>query len=84
MSQSSDGATHLQCVTFTISYPQSPFFPSVPVLAQFSGVLTAEGQIHVRLDGGSIPCNPPPGPAFPSRGLSPPARTSKQSAIPGF
>ncbi len=58
MQEQIHGATHLQGVTFAISYPTSPFFPTVPILAQFSGVLTAEGQIHVKLDTGSIPGNP--------------------------
>ena len=58
MNHQSDGATHLQSVTFEISYPASPFYPSVPVFAEFSGVLTAEGQVHVRLDKGSIPGTP--------------------------
>jgi hypothetical protein len=50
-----DGATHLQGVTFEISYPASPMYPTSPVFAQFSGVLTAEGRLHVKLDSGSIP-----------------------------
>jgi hypothetical protein len=49
---------HLQGVTFQISYPSGPFYPSGLVTAKFSGVLTAEGQIHVKLDGGSIPGHP--------------------------
>jgi len=67
MSQLNDGATHLQDVTFEISYPSSPFYPSVPVFAQFSGVLTAEGQVHVRLDKGTIPSTPVGG-GIPIRG----------------
>ncbi len=67
MSQLSDGATHLQGVTFKISYPSSPFYPLVPVFAKFSGVLTAEGQLHVKLDSGSIPSTPVGG-GIPSRG----------------
>ena len=67
MSHISDGATHLQGVTFEISYPSSPFYPSVPVSAQFSGVLTAEGQLHVKLDTGSIPSTPN-GSGIPIRG----------------
>jgi hypothetical protein len=58
MRSCSDEATHLQGVTFQLCYPASPFFPAVPVFAQFSGVLTAEGQLHVRLDTGSIPGTP--------------------------
>src|SRR4051794_17384215 len=58
MRRRNDGATHLQGVTFEISYPASPFYPAVPVFAQFSGVLTAEGQLHVKLDSGSIPNTP--------------------------
>ena len=58
MSHQINGATHIQGVTFEISYPSSPFYPSVPVFAQFSGVLTAEGQLHVKLDSGSIPGTP--------------------------
>ena len=63
----SDGATHLQGVTFKISYPTSPFYPSLPVFAKFSGVLTAEGQLHVKLDSGSIPSTPVGG-GIPIRG----------------
>jgi hypothetical protein len=54
----SEGATHLQGVMFRIVYPNSPFYPSTPVLARFSGVLTSAGQLHVKLDAGSIPGNP--------------------------
>lgn len=53
-----EGDRHLQSVTFRISYPQGPFYPSAPVVAKFSGVLTVEGQLHVKLEGGSIPGNP--------------------------
>jgi len=67
MRNRSDGATHLQGVTFEISYPASPFYPAVPVIAQFSGVLTAEGQLHVKLDTGSIP-NAPSVAGVPIRG----------------
>ncbi len=67
MSQLNDGATHLQGVTFKISYPSSPFYPLVPVFAKFSGVLTAEGQLHVKLDSGSIPSTPVGG-GIPIRG----------------
>jgi len=69
MSHLSDGATHLQGVTFKISYPPSPFYPTVPVFAKFSGVLTAEGQLHVKLDtgSGSIPGTPVGG-GIPIRG----------------
>ena len=63
----SDGAMHLQGATFKISYPPSPFYPSVPVFAQFSGVLTGEGQLHVKLDAGSIPGTPVGG-GIPIRG----------------
>jgi hypothetical protein len=60
MNHLSDGATHLQGVTFKILYPSSPFYPTAPVFAKFSGVLTAEGQLHVKLDtsSGSIPGTP--------------------------
>ncbi len=58
MKELNGGATHLQNVKFTISYPSSPFYPAIPIAAQFSGVLTADGQIHVRLDSGTIPGNP--------------------------
>ncbi len=67
MSHFSDGATHLQGVTFKMSYPSSPFYPSLPVFAKFSGVLTAEGQLHVKLDSGSIPSTPVGG-GIPIRG----------------
>lgn len=83
MSQFSDAATHLQGVTFAISYPQSPFYPSVPVFAQFSGVLTAEGQVHVKLDTGSIPGNPT-GSGIPVQGsfsVGPNKRTMRYSGI---
>lgn len=53
-----EGDRHLQSVTFRISYPPGPFYPSAQVVAKFSGVLTAEGQLHVKLDEGSIPGNP--------------------------
>lgn len=49
---------HLQSVTFCISYPPGPFYPSGLVVAKFSGVLTVDGQLHVKLDEGSIPGNP--------------------------
>ena len=58
MTPHSDGSTHLQGVTFKLAYPASPFYPTDSVFAQFSGVLTAEGQLHVKLDTGSIPGNP--------------------------
>ena len=58
MTPHSDGATYLQSVTFKLAYPASPFYPADPVFAQFSGVLTAEGQLHVKLDTGSIPGDP--------------------------
>ncbi len=67
MTQLNDGATHLQGVTFKISYPSSPFYPLVPVFAKFSGVLTAEGQLHVKHDSGSIPSTPVGG-GIPIRG----------------
>jgi hypothetical protein len=58
MGRIDDGAVHLQGVTFQISYPPGPFYPSGQVSAKFSGVLTSEGQFHVKLDSGSIPGNP--------------------------
>ena len=58
MTRHSDGATHLQGVTFKLAYPASPFYPVDSVFAQFSGVLTAEGRLHVKLDTGSIPGDP--------------------------
>ncbi len=58
MTPNSDGATHLQGVRFKLAYPASPFYPAESVFAQFSGVLTAEGQLHVKLDTGSIPSYP--------------------------
>ena len=69
MNHLSDGAMHLQAVTFKISYPPSPFYPTVPVFAKFSGVLTAEGQLHVKHDtgSGSIP-DTPVGGGIPIRG----------------
>jgi hypothetical protein len=48
-------ATHLKGVTFEIHYPPSPFHPRTPVFAQFSGVLNADGQLHAKLDSGTIP-----------------------------
>ncbi len=67
MRHHSDGATHIQAVTFKVVYPHSPFYPSAPVLARFSGVLTSGGQLHVKLDAGSIP-GVPTSPGIPVHG----------------
>lgn len=58
MRRYNEGDRHLQNVTFRISYPPGPFYPSAPVVAKFSGVLTVEGQLHVKLVEGSVPGNP--------------------------
>src|SRR3954453_5693627 len=55
MRHSASAATHLRGVTFEIYYHPSPFYPSGPVFAQFSGVLNLNGQLHAKLDTGSIP-----------------------------
>jgi hypothetical protein len=55
MNRISREATHLKGVMFEIHYPPSPFHPRTPVSAPFSGVLNADGQLHAKLDSGTIP-----------------------------
>ena len=69
MTPHSDGASYLQSVTFKLAYPASPFYPADPVFAQFSGVLTAEGQLHVKLIR-VLSLAIPTCPVSPSEGLS--------------
>jgi hypothetical protein len=57
MSNKSSESTHLQNVTFELHYPASPFYPRIPVFAQFSGVLNSDDRLFVKLDSGSIPEN---------------------------
>src|SRR3954447_22491873 len=55
MRQKSSEAMHLKGVMFEIYYPPSPYHPSTPIFAQFSGVLNSDGRLHAKLDTGSIP-----------------------------